>query len=98
MGESLGVRSEQFLLTMPILSSATSYGEFRIEVTIGAETSAEGDVDVNHDLSKHELCCSEERCLCVGLYSVNTFDISCYIIEVDTHLNLLTLIVNLTRS
>ena len=43
---------------------------FRIEVAVGAETAAEGNVKVDHGLSEQQFSLAEERLRGVGLDSV----------------------------
>ena len=83
--------SEELLLVLTTLCS-----DLRIEIAICAETSAERDMDVYHGLSEHELGRTEECLLCIGLDCVDTLDVSCDVVEIDAHLDLLALVVNLT--
>ena len=48
---------------------------FRIEVAIGAETSAERYVDVDHRLSEHEFSLTELALLSECLYGIDTLHI-----------------------
>lgn len=70
--------------------------DLRIEIAICAEASAEGDMDVYHGLSEHELGRTEECLLCVSLDCVDTLHVSCDVVEIDAHLDFLALIVDLT--
>ena len=60
---------------MLFLCLAAFRRDFRIEVTIGAEASAERYVDVDHRLSEHEFSLSELALLSECLYGVDTLHI-----------------------
>ena len=54
--QCIGESPEKPGLALLIIRFTAFSRNFGIEVTICAETPAEGDVDVDHGLTEHELC------------------------------------------
>ena len=98
LAEGLCKPFKQSFLIAGIFRTATFRGDFRIEVAIGAETSAERYVDIYHDLAKYEFCCTKKRLGRIGLNSIDSLVVNSYAVEINTHVHLGSLIVNLTGS
>lgn len=54
--QGIGEAPEKSVLALLIIRFTAFCRDLGIEVTICAEASAEGNVDVDHGLTEHELC------------------------------------------
>ena len=68
------------------------------EAAVGTATLAKRDVEINHVLTEQELGLAEESLRRVSLDRVDTGLVGRDVVEINTQVNLLALIINLTGS
>ena len=89
--DCVGIFIEQLALT-------AFAARLRIEAAVGAETSAEGDVKVDHFLSEQKFGLAQKGLGRVSLDSVDARCVGRNLVEVDAQLDFLALIVDLAGS